>query len=260
MRRILIFSAMLAVLVNVSPGCFADRSAANDNSPERVFSRAVVLYKSGDHAKAIEENEVLLSRGYRSGNIYYNLGNAYLMKGETGEAILNYERAKRYIPRDSDLIANYRYARSLMKRPDPPEKRFWFFCRLDRGFDHLTFGQAVVLTEVIYFFFIFYIILTKVFGRCVRYSTAVVGILAGVLILVIIPLGHKAEDIENGGIIVTSITDARYEPIDSAAIHFPLYEGMKVRILRAKGGWCKVRRPDGQIGWVKEENIERIKV
>ena len=260
MRKKLILLAMLMALVNACPESFAAPASAEGDSPERVFARAAAFYKSGDQAKAIAESEALLSRGYRSGNIYYNLGNAYLMKGEPGEAILNYERAKRYIPRDSDLIANDRYAKSLMKRPDPPEKRFWIFSRLDRVFDYLTFGQAVVFAEVVYYFLIFYIILTKVFGKCARYSTAAIGTLAIILALVIIPLVWKADDMEGGGIVTTSITDARYEPADKATVHFPLYEGMKIHILRVKDGWCKIRRPDGQIGWVKEGDVERIKV
>ena len=44
--------------------------------------------------------------GLESGELHYNLGNAWFRLGELGPAILHYERARRSMPRDDDLAAN----------------------------------------------------------------------------------------------------------------------------------------------------------
>src|SRR4029077_19623718 len=49
--------------------------------------------------------------GHESGPVYFNLGNAYFRAGNPGRAILNYERARRLMPRDPDLHANLGFAR-----------------------------------------------------------------------------------------------------------------------------------------------------
>ena len=229
-------------------------------TPERAFYRANLFYEAGDYAEAIKKDESILESGFRSGNLYYNLGNAYFKNGELGKAILNYERARRFMPRDSALLSNYRYAKSLMKRPDPPGKRFLVFKWLDRGMDYLTLKQSIVLGFILYYCIIVYVIITKIFKRYVQYSTLITYVLCILLALVAIPTVRKIKDLERGAIITAKIIDARFEPLDDAAVHFPIYEGMKVYILRTKGAWCKIKRPDGKIGWLPKSALEIIGV
>ncbi len=83
-------------------------------------------YKRGDYAVAIEQYEEVLDNGFESGALYFNLGNSYYRKGELGKAILNYERAKRLLPRDSDLNFNYHYALSQVKNGrEEASLNFW---------------------------------------------------------------------------------------------------------------------------------------
>ena len=58
------------------------------------------------------EYEAIIREGAENGVIYFNIANSYFKSGELGKAILNYERAKRFIPRDSDLKFNENYALS----------------------------------------------------------------------------------------------------------------------------------------------------
>ena len=69
-------------------------------------------YKNGDYSKAIENYQLIIDGGWESGSIYYNLGNSYFRQGKIGKAILYFERARLFIPRDSDLQFNEKYARS----------------------------------------------------------------------------------------------------------------------------------------------------
>jgi len=76
------------------------------------FVSAGMAYKDGRYESAIERYRTILDGGRESGALYYNFGNSYFKKGNLGKAVLNYERAKRFIPRDSDLNFNDTYVQS----------------------------------------------------------------------------------------------------------------------------------------------------
>jgi tetratricopeptide (TPR) repeat protein len=252
------FTLIMAGVILISYISYAQESA--DMTPERAFYRANLYYEAGNYTGAIEKDESILDKGLKSGNLYYNLGNAYFKNGELGKAILNYERARRLMPRDSDLLSNYRHAKSLMKRPDPPSKRFLAFKWLDQGMAYLTLKQSMMLGFILYYLLVVYMITTKVFKRYARYSTLITYVLCILLALVIIPTAQKIKDLNQGAIITAKIIDARFEPLKDAAVHFPIYEGMKVYILRTKGDWCKIKRPDGKIGWLPKTALGTIGV
>ncbi|MCA9407687.1 MAG: tetratricopeptide repeat protein, partial [Candidatus Omnitrophica bacterium] len=83
------------------------------------FVTAEAFYKQGEFAQAASAYEEILTAGGESGAIYYNLGNTYYKMGELGKAMLNYEKARQLIPRDSDLNFNYHYLRSKLGLTDP---------------------------------------------------------------------------------------------------------------------------------------------
>jgi len=51
----------------------------------------------------ISRYESVINNGYESGEVYFNLGNAYFKSGKLQYAILNYERAKKIISNDDDV-------------------------------------------------------------------------------------------------------------------------------------------------------------
>ncbi|HSA31118.1 MAG TPA: tetratricopeptide repeat protein, partial [Candidatus Omnitrophota bacterium] len=83
--------------------------------PSAVFAKANTEYQQGRYEEAGGLYEQILESGQESGALYYNLGNSYFKKGQIGKAILNYERALDFFPRDADLQANYAFARSITR-------------------------------------------------------------------------------------------------------------------------------------------------
>src|SRR5262249_59285760 len=88
-------------------------AAAPAESPKTVFFRGNSLYSEERYAEAAAQYEQILGEGLASGSLYFNLGNAYFKAGDVGRAMLNYERARRLMPGDPDLVANLAYASSL---------------------------------------------------------------------------------------------------------------------------------------------------
>ena len=132
-----------------------DICPADTLSQARVeFYQANTYYSMEKYNKAIEAYEEALNSGFESGNLYYNLANSYFKNGRLGEAILNYEKAMRLIPRDSDLKLNYEYAKSFIKGGIMESKARWYRIIFDRMFslvtvDGLAFSLAVVFSGIL---------------------------------------------------------------------------------------------------------------
>ena len=91
------------------------------------FDEGNQRYQEGDFDGALERYAQILDDGLESGELYYNIGNTYFKLGELGPAILYYERARRLMPGDGDLLANLELARSLTADEIAPLPGFWLF-------------------------------------------------------------------------------------------------------------------------------------
>jgi tetratricopeptide (TPR) repeat protein len=237
--------------------CVADEKFMDTR---KVFNAANTYYESGDYDKAISTNESILAAGYRGGSLYYNLGNCYLKKGRIGRAVLNYERAKRFIPQDSALLSNLRYAKSLMKQADPNRTGPIIVKNLDSIFDLVTLKGAVWIFNMFYFLFSSIIILSFFIRRYKFLARGAAFLMLCSALTLIIPLRDKIDYLDKEGIVMASIADAKFEPSKDAAANFPLYEGMKVYILKSMEENYKVKRLDGKIGWIEKDKVERVNI
>ena len=59
-------------------------------------------------------------------------------------------------------------------------------------------------------------------------------------------------------VLISESSDAKFEPVENATIHYTIYEGAKVYIVQEKMDWLKIRRQDGKIGWIKKADSEII--
>jgi tetratricopeptide (TPR) repeat protein len=231
-------------------------SARQERSVEFSFHKGNTYYEEGQYDRAIKEYSQLLEQGLESGNLYFNLGNSYYKKGELGKAILNYERAKRLMPRDSDLIANYKFAVTKIayntsERPS----------RLQRAFDKFnmfTVNEMTIILSGIFMSLILFLIVSIFIIKTRRYAHIVLAVSIIIFTTFAFSLYNKVSALDREAIIISQNAEAKFEPVDNATSHFTLYEGMKVYTLELKKEWCKVRRPDGKIGWIRSQDMEKI--
>src|SRR5439155_23225034 len=101
----------------------ATHAMAPAETPNTIFFHANALYGEERWAEAAAEYERVLAAGWESGNLHFTLGNAWFRAGDVGRAVLDYERARRLLPRDPDVQANLRYARELAG--DTREDAIW---------------------------------------------------------------------------------------------------------------------------------------
>ncbi len=104
MKSLTAKSLLLYVLLMLS--ILPPPSSAQDKESQAFFNRANEAYSSGDFLTASEFYQDLTEeKGYGPG-VLFNLANSYAQLGMVGEAILNYERALRLSPTDSDIRGN----------------------------------------------------------------------------------------------------------------------------------------------------------
>jgi tetratricopeptide (TPR) repeat protein len=237
------------------PLCFAKQERSG--SLEYVFFKANSYYEEGKYDEAIDEYSKLLARGVEGGNLYYNLGNSYFKKGELGKAILNYERAKRLIPRDSDLRSNYSFAGLRIKYGVSGLSSPWYE-RAFSVFNMLTVNEMTMLLSIVFALAVLFLIARLFITVAGRYSISFMAVSLIVFVLIAFPLFYRVSLLDKEAIVISRSPEALFEPLDNATEHFTLYEGMKVHMLQSKKGWNKVRRVDGKVGWVKDRDIEKI--
>ena len=116
-----------------------------------IFFRANNAYREENYDAAIQDYEELINAGIRGANIYYNLGNAYLRTDNKGKAILYYERAFRMRPRDADIRANLKFARTLVESGAQQTSPSWYNQVLFFLHGFLSANEMVFLASALYF-------------------------------------------------------------------------------------------------------------
>ncbi|HSV44022.1 MAG TPA: tetratricopeptide repeat protein, partial [Candidatus Bathyarchaeia archaeon] len=89
---IIFFTIIFSVFLNQT-GLAEDASS--------LFARANESYKAQRYGEAALLYDEIARQGTAGGPIFYNSGNAYFKTGELGRAIVNYERALEWMPRDA---------------------------------------------------------------------------------------------------------------------------------------------------------------
>lgn len=233
-------------------------SEAEESGLESIFRAGNAYYEKAEYQKAIAEYRKIISGGYESGPLYYNLANAYFKSGELGEAILNYKRAAGIMPRDADLRANYRFARAMVRGKPSSEKDMTIW-RPARVFaSYFTVNELTWLASALYLFILVSLALAVVRPGMGRYFTTVFVLLFVVMTLTVLVIWRKAEYRRNGAVVVVPEAGVLFGPFDTATKFFSLYEGTPVNVLAEKDDWCKVKRSDGNVGWVKKDEIEKV--
>ncbi len=242
------FLAIILFGILTCPAFAGDQLLAAD------FAKANAAYRDGKYSQAIEIYQAIISLGHESASVFYNLGNSYFKNKQLGKAIVNYERAQKFSPRDSDLAANLKFAlSSVPAKVDPAlsfvdkifsgHVRFYSVNEMVLVLSLLAGALAIVHLCGLYF---------NWSGR--RWAMGILGVL---FLISIVGLIMKI-NLEKDAAIVIKATAARFEPNDKATVYFELPEGQKVRWQILEGDWLRIERPDEKVGWVPLQTIEKI--
>jgi len=236
-------------------GCAQTAGFAQGPDASKLFYDGNLAYKNGQYVQAVADYEAVRAGGLESGPLYYNLGNSYFKAGEIGKAVLNYERAKFFIPADSDLKANLNYALGVLdiSRPVSFTDKI-----MDTLFGTLSVNATALLLSALFLLILIALKVRLFIPAAKRPASATALALLVVFIAGCVYFYQKAVYLNYGGVVVTHKAQIKFEPESNATNYFELGEGDTVTVVEQAPGWYKVKRFDGKLGWVDNRSVALI--
>lgn len=219
-------------------------------------------YAKGDYTKAAELYETALKENGQSATVYYNLGNSYYKANKIAPSILNYERALLLEPGNGDIRFNLEIAKlKTVDKIEPVGEFFltsWFRSIEDSlstdAWSKFAVACFILLIGSLFLFF---------FSRKIGIKKA--GFYAGICLLVLTVFGNifaynqkKSLTQRDSAVIFVPTTTIKSSPDDSGTDLFILHEGTKVKLKSKIGNWNEIETADGNVGWIKKEEIAVI--
>jgi tetratricopeptide (TPR) repeat protein len=224
---------------------------------QQLFNKGNQLLLNGNYSQAIISFELLYKHGLKTSSLYCDLGNAYYKTGNIGKAVLYYEKGLLLSPLDPQLINNRNLINTRLNIPADNS----FFSK-DNIFLIKTINAIVwactislLIASLLYSTLVFKLI-TRFKKAISKFSKWLMAVTIPLLLLslsIMIYLQHITN-----GIIIEKLT-ARNAPGSLAIKTFELKEGEKTVVVNYFEGWYKVKRYNGQQGWVPASYFSVIK-
>ncbi|MEW5798365.1 MAG: tetratricopeptide repeat protein [Bacteroidota bacterium] len=227
-----------------------------------IFDDANKLYLEQKYPAAISKYESIIKNGYENGEIYFNLGNAYYKSGKIQNAILNYERAKRFLPNDEDVQFNLALANAhLIDKVEAIPELFVY----EWAEYVLTIVSLETMITIMYILFILTLVSFSLFLFARTYEQKRYSLLTGMVLAFFLVIGvvnftiqSYRESNTEFAIVMTDVANIKSAPDKSGNDLFVIHRGLKVQVLDSVNKWRKIRLVDGKVGWIPEQEIETI--
>jgi tetratricopeptide (TPR) repeat protein len=237
-------------------------SSLNAQSPDNLLKVGNQYYHDGQYEAAIQSYQKILSQGYESGALYYNLGNAYFKSGKLGYAIFNFERGLKLEPNDDDLAYNLRIAnaRTFDKIQELPKL---FIIAWWEGLV-TAFSVTGWSVMVIIFFLVLissigiYLFVRRSFFQRIAFMTGSISMAVLILTIVFLSARVGRETSTNYGVLLTPVYSVKVSPDSKSNDAFVIHEGIKFTLEDKVNDWVKIRLADGKVGWIQRDSLGQI--
>lgn len=216
-------------------------------------------YREGNYQSALEWYGKILSAGYESSQVYYNIGNCYYKLGSVGRAILFYEKARKLNPRDREILFNLELANlKVIDRIEAPPQ-FFLFDWWETVKTYFTVSQLTRLAATLFGVSIL-VLIGLLFFREHRLRRVILAALIVFAVLTLFSAYLLLVNARQGngqvrGIVLVSSVNVLSAPSENSTDVFVLHEGVKVALEEQRGEWVRITLPDGKSGWMRRENL-----
>lgn len=228
----------------------------------KMVEKGNEYFLNGEYESAIKEYQAVIDSGFESAELYYNLGNAYYKSHKITMALVHYEKANILDPRDEEILHNLEMTRQLAvdKIDNLPEflPKIWY-----RRFIGLLKTDQWAYISLVAFPLSLMLILVYLFVRTVRIRK--LSFWLGVF-LIIISLSafvfsyHQKKLVykHSYAVIVSPSVTIKSSPDESGTELFQLHEGTRVEVVDQLGEWKEIRLSDGNVGWLRSEDLIKL--
>lgn len=227
--------------------------------PEETYQAAARLYKANQFEQAAQGYEKLLQDGYKTPEVYFNLGNCYYKLNQTAKSILFFERAAKLAPEDEDIqhnlkLAGLRATDKIQAVPQLSIITWWQGFRQSYSSGGWALMAVIFVWAALLSFAVFFFIGWKKI-------TVTAGLLLGLLSFASLSLAFDQKNREQNAseaILMIANVFVKSAPDANGNDLFMIHEGVKFRIMDQVGTWYKIRLADGKVGWLEKGSFERI--
>ena len=249
------------LVAGLATGLVALQDAASPATAADRFQTGNSLYQAGDYEGALEAYLGLYEAGLESGELHYNIGNAYFRLGELGRAILSYERARLALPRDENVRTNLELARSLTADQITPLPGFWVPRVVSWAVQLVPRGWLISILALGYLGLASTLLYRLLSARPPNWTRHAAVAAAALTVVVGTNLLIREFGIGRAerGVILQTEAAVQSAPSDDPSLQlFTIHEGAVVRIDRRSSDWLEVVLEDGKVGWVRAGDLETI--
>ena len=229
---------------------------------EQIFQKANEAYTKSAYDSAIYLYNKILDSGYESAEVYFNLGNAHFKNKDIAQAVLNFERAHQLSPTDNDITFNLQLAQTLVVDKInvlPP----FFLSQWWENYTNLLSSDSWALLSIVFFMVLLISVLAYLFSKTLLIKKLAFW-MACFFLLTSLQTFVSSYQIKNNiqsrnsAIIMAESVTIKSSPDEKGTEIFVLHEGVKVWVLDEIGSWLKIKIADGNSGWIRKQDIERI--
>jgi tetratricopeptide (TPR) repeat protein len=229
---------------------------------QALFLNAQSAYKSQDYSKAISAYQQILANEVTAPEVFYNLGNCYFKIDSIGKAIQYYEKARKLISDDEDLMHNLKMAhnRTVDKIEPMPEfvvtstwKNIVNFKTADTWANYALLNFAFVFISLMLFQLAKQPSLKKTF-----FGLSLLLMLVTTMFYMLAKSRTNADSSINQGVVIIGSAAIKSAPQSASTDLFVIHEGTVFKILENQNDWLKIRLDNGNLGWIEKKAIGEI--
>ena len=229
-----------------------------------TLMQGTAAYKAQNYDAAIDAWQTCVDAGYRSADLFYDLGNAYFREKRIGFSILYYESALRIDPSNDDYRHNLKFAQALTKdKVEGDGEENPILTALFRAHHFLSL-KAQLWTIVGLVWLIVILLVLRVLSKNPAHKNAfyyVVFPIAIILGIIAMSAGHKAYVLvtEKKGVVTAANTNVMSSPDESSRALNALSEGTTFDVTGIREGWVQIRLGEKVNGFVRTTDVGIVK-
>lgn len=227
-----------------------------------LVEKAAKHYEEGQFTDAEKVYRTLHEDYPQSFEVNYNLGNSLYKQGKITEAILYYEKALKLKPNNEDVKHNLKlsYLRTIDKIEPQPDLFLTAWAKdlaLSKSTKYWPMW-SIIFVCVGFLMLIVYLFIVQPKLKRINFFGGLGFIAVGLIYLCIGIYQNSLLNDNETAIVFTPTLNVKGGPSESATKLFVVHEGTKVVIKSTQDEWVEIKLMNGNVGWVKQENLQNI--
>jgi tetratricopeptide (TPR) repeat protein len=252
--------SMLRIVLSIGSLLFSLGSLFG-NSPEQLLQEANAALEAEQPERAIRLYEGIHQAGWTSADMYFNWGNAYLAVDSFPQALLQFERARKWKPNHREATYNLNWLRREMELTEKPPSVF-FAGRIWNAVGGIFRPVIWIWLGVIAFWTMAAGVVIWMLGKVGR-TRKIAFLLATSLlplVLLFIFMGYQqTQRLQTSKTAIVMTTSPVFSaPDEGSEPATTLPAGEKIWIEDQIGDLLKVTQGDTVLGWMEARSLERI--